>query len=205
MGLRLLRNSGLLLIIMLVLQACTPAPPDNIHNVCSIFQQYPSWYWAAKKTQSKWGMPISTQMAIIYQESRFNGSAAPPRERILWVIPWRRPTSAYGYSQALQQTWQLYQEKTGNNGASRNDFADASDFIGWYGHLLHKKTGVRMWDTYNMYLAYHEGGGGYNRGTYKKKTWLIHVARKVQKRAYLYRKQLRYCAAKIKKPWWDIF
>jgi len=174
-------------------------------DVCSIFYQYPSWYWAAKKTQSKWGMPISTQMAIIHQESRFNGTAKPPRERILWVIPWKRPTSAYGYSQALESTWNRYQRTTHNNGASRNDFADASDFIGWYGYQLHQKTGVSMSNTYGMYLAYHEGGGGYNRRTYQQKPWLMSVAKKVQDRAYLYRRQLRYCAKKIKKPWWNIF
>ncbi len=192
-------------IVITLIQACTPAPPQHLDNICSIFKEYPNWYWAAKKTQKKWGVPISTQMAIIHQESRFNGTAKPPRQRVLWVIPWKRPTSAVGYSQALRSTWDNYKKRTHNGGANRNDFADASDFIGWYSNRLHKKAGVKLWDSYHLYLAYHEGGGGYIRGTYKHKAWLLHVAKKVQSRAYRYHLQLNKCKNKIKKTWWAVF
>ncbi len=199
---RLLRGIFALVSIAAFLAACAPPPPQHVDNICSVFQQYPDWYWSAMKTQKKWGVPVNTQLAIIYQESGFNGVAKPPRDRLLWVIPWKRPTTAYGYSQALESTWDNYQRTTNRHGADRTDFADASDFVGWYANRLHKKAGVKLWDSYNLYLAYHEGGGGYIRGTYKSKPWLMHVAMKVHDRSYLYGKQLPLCAAHIKKPWW---
>ncbi|MFT7288001.1 MAG: hypothetical protein ACI87W_002116, partial [Halieaceae bacterium] len=48
-------------------------------------------------------------------------------------------------------------------------------------------------DTYRLYLAYHEGHGGYTRATYKSKEWLQTVARKVASRAQRYETQLRGC------------
>jgi len=51
-------------------------------------------------------------MAIIRQESSFQADAQPPRSRILWIIPGPRPSSAYGYSQALDGTWDWYRQAT---------------------------------------------------------------------------------------------
>ncbi len=187
----------------LLLPACTPEPPKHVDNVCNIFKQYPKWYWYTQDTEKKWGVPISVQMAIIHQESRFNGKAKPEREKLLWVIPWKRPSSSYGYSQALKQTWDHYQKSNGTKHKSRNNFADASDFIGWYGYQAYRKVGIPRNNAYELYLAYHEGLGGYKRGTYKSKTWLIHVAQKVQRRANLYQQQLNICQSKLKtRPWW---
>ena len=192
--------------IIFTLSSCTTTPPDNPKNVCSIFQQYPKWYWAAQDIQKKWGLPEYVLMAIIYQESRFQQSVKPAREYILWVIPWFRPTSAYGYAQAIDNTWKLYQKDTGNTGATRDNFADAVDFIGWYAERIHQKTGLSKWNAYGMYLAYHEGIGNYKRGTYKRKQWLINVAKGVQARAYEYRRQLNACRNDLpEKPWWHVW
>ena len=191
--------------LCLFLVSCTDAPPKNPGNICSVFEEYPKWYWEAKDTQKKWGMPVYVQAAIIYQESRFNAQAKPDRTKLLWVIPWKRPTSAYGYSQALDDTWKSYERDSGNHHADKDDFGDASDFVGWYGHQVHKKTGVSVYNAYAQYLAYHEGIGGYERGTYKHKKWLIDVAKKVQRRSNTFRSQLRTCESKIKKPWWKVF
>jgi len=185
------------------LTACAPPPPPHaINNLCGVFQEYPDWYWATKKTQKKWGVPIGTQMAIIYQESGFQGDAKPPRKHLLWVIPWKRPTTAYGYSQALKKTWEHYEINNHRHWARRTDFSDASDFIGWYSHQLSRQTGIKVWDPYNLYLAYHEGGGGYLKKTYEKKPWLMHLAHKVKERSELYYKQLQYCANRIRTSWW---
>lgn len=195
-----------LLLLSLFITACVPPPPSQPDNICGIFQQYPNWYWAAKDTQKKWGgPPVAVQMAIIFQESGYHGKAKPPRGKLLWVIPWKRPSTANGYSQALNQTWDNYQTQTGNYGASRTDFRDASDFIGWYASTAHRKAGVSYYNAEALYLAYHEGIGGYQRCTYQQKPWLMQVAKKVQVRANMYQRQLSQCEGSIKKPWWKIF
>lgn len=192
---------GLISCSLLWLIGCTPSPPQNIENLCEIFKDYPGWYWDAKKTADKWGVPISIQMAIIHQESGFDGQAKPDRTKLLWVIPWKRPSSAYGYSQALKTTWQHYQTQTGQNN-SRDHFAAASDFIGWYAQEAHRRAGIDKHNAFQLYLAYHEGVGGYQKKTYRKKVWLMNVAKKVQSRSSLYQAQLSNCQHQIKKPWW---
>ena len=188
---------------LVFLVGCTPPPPKHQTNVCEIFKEYPSWYWSAMDSQHKWGIPVSTQMAIIHQESHFDGHAKPPREKILWVIPWFRPTSASGYSQAVDSTWGTYQNETGNGFSSRSDFDAATDFLGWYLDRAHKRLGIAKNDTYHLYLAYHEGLGGYARGTYKSKTWLLNVAKKVNSHAEQYHYQLVKCHNELpKKPWY---
>jgi len=196
-----------LLILITHLSACTTTPrPRRLDNICAVFRQYPKWYWAAQNTQRRWGVPVSVQMAIIHQESRFTANAKPARRKLLWIIPWTRLSSSYGYTQALKMTWENYKKSTGRyggiGGASRDNFADATDFIGWYVDTAHRKLGIPRNDAYKLYLSYHEGLGGYARKTYLRKTWLIHVARKVKARAATYRAQLYRCHASLKKkPW----
>jgi len=142
-------------------------------------------------------------MAIIHQESKFNAKAKPPRKKLLWVIPWKRPSSSYGYSQALKQTWENYKKDSGNSGADRDEFSDATDFIGWYSHQALKRCGIPKDNAYDLYLAYHEGFGGYKKGTYLRKGWLMNVAKKVNARANTYHRQLQACQNKLpKKPLW---
>jgi len=136
-------------------------------------------------------------MAIIYQESRFQADARPPRTRLLGFIPWFRPSSAYGYSQAKTPTWDEYERDAGRFSADRDDFGDAIDFVGWYNFQSGKRSGVSAQDTYGLYLAYHEGHGGYNRATYLQKPWLMTVARKVETRANYYQVQLSACEEQL--------
>ena len=105
-------------------------------------------------------------------------------------------SSAYGYAQALDGTWDDYRKATGRRGADRDDFADSSDFIGWYMHSANRVNGVAMHDAYNQYLAYHEGKAGFARGSYHAKSWLPHVARDVEAWAVVYDRQLRACPAR---------
>jgi len=188
------------------LNSCTQARPNYIENICLIFKQYPEWYWDAQAVQKRWGLPISTLMAIIYQESHFNATAKPPRTKLLWIIPWKRPTSAYGYSQAVDHTWKSYKTANGHTFVSRDAFGDAADFIGWYAYQAHQRAGISRRNAYAIYLAYHEGIGGYMRGTYRSKPWLMDVARNVQRRANVYRSQLLRCQASLpKKSWWKMW
>jgi len=192
---------------LLALTACSKPPPKHPNDLCLIFKQYPTWYWDAQEVQKRWGLPISTLMAIIHQESHFQAGAAPPREKILWIIPWKRPTSAYGYSQAVNATWARYKKDTGGGFfTNRDTFGDAADFIGWYAKQAHQRAHIPMSNTYEMYLAYHEGIGGYISGTYKSKKWLIAVAQKVQRQAWTYSWQLKQCESSLpQKPWWHVW
>jgi hypothetical protein len=133
-------------------------------------------------------------MAIIHQESKFDANAQPPRTKLLNIIPWSRPSTAYGYTQALKSTWALYKNKHGNFFTSRDDFGDGVNFIGWYADEAYKRAGIPRNDAYKLYLAYHEGVGGYQRQTYLHKSWLVPVARKVKAKAQLYGMQLASCS-----------
>lgn len=186
---------GLLSILLLLLAACANAPPQphHVENICSIFSQYPDWYTATHQCQQRWGVPIAVQMAIINQESSFDGNAKPPRRKLFWFIPWKHISSASGYSQALNGTWEEYRNQSGNNYGKRQHFDDANDFVGWYCHEAHQKLGIRLDDAYGLYLAYHEGIAGYQKRTYLKKPWLIRTAKKVEARAKAYERQLSHC------------
>ena len=172
------------------------ARPDNI---CEIFRQNPKWYKNARKSYIRWGVPMPVLMAIMYQESKYTADAKPPRKTCLCIFPGPRPSSAYGYAQAKDETWDHYCKATGNSGADRDDFEDAIDFVGWYCNLSSKKCRISKGDAYNLYLAYHEGRGGFNRKTFRKKAWLLNVARKVRKMANTYKSQLASCEAEFNK------
>ncbi len=152
-----------------------------------------------KKAEKHWGMPINIQLAIMKQESGFVANAKPPRNKILGVIPGKRKSSAYGYAQVKNATWDWYKKDTGRSGADRNDFGDAADFISWYGKQSRKISGISLWDPYNQYLAYHEGHGGFNRGTYKRKKWLVNVAAQVDQNARNYGEQINKCERRFKR------
>ena len=184
---------------LLLLAGCTTSPPSNPDNLCDIFREKDGWYHDAADARDNWGSPIPVMMAIMHQESRYVAKAKPPRKKILGFIPGPRPSDAYGYSQAKKSTWKEYKRSAGNYGADRDDFADAVDFIGWYNHQSKRRSGIGKSDTYRLYLAYHEGHGGYNRGSYKSKKWLRDVAGKVQRRAGSYQSQLSGCEKELKK------
>jgi hypothetical protein len=186
-----------MLLAMLATSACTTSPPRDVNDICAIFEEKDDWYGYAEDSRDEWGSPIPVMMAIMYQESSFKADARPPRGKLLGFIPWVRPSSAYGYSQAKTTTWEEYEDDAGRFGADRDDFGDAIDFIGWYNHQSRRRSGLALNNTYGLYLAYHEGHGGYNRATYLQKPWLIGVARNVEARANTYQVQLAGCEAKL--------
>jgi len=185
----------------LILTGCASAPPEEPENLCRIFEEKRDWYDAASDMRDKWGVPIQVPMAMMYQESSFKHDAVPPRDYILWIIPWGRVSSAYGYSQAKTATWDDYVRETGNSWSSRDDFEDAIDFMGWFISKSQKINGVSKWDAYAQYLNYHEGWGGYQRQTYRQKRWLMRTAERVKARASRYGAQLRQCEDELKRGW----
>lgn len=181
---------------LLVLTACSTRPPAQPENLCQIFLEKPDWHEAAVKMNKKWGTPIHVVMAMMYQESSFVHDAQPPMQYFLF-IPTGRASSAYGYAQAKDETWADYQRETGNGWADRDEFADAIDFMGWFTHKSQRINGSSKWDPYAQYLNYHEGWGGYRRGTYRNKGWLMNASRKVEARAQRYDAQYRQCKNRL--------
>lgn len=196
----------ILVLLVLSLAACASVHPKPGHDVCQIFKKNPEWYWASKGAAKRWGTPVHVQMAIMYHESAFDATARPPRKMLLGFIPWKRPSTAYGYSQALNGTWDHYKNSSGRHWVRRDDFSHATDFIGWYTEQVHNQAGVPKWDAYKLYLAYHEGIGGYQKKSYLSKQWLMKVANRVKTRSLVYHKQLQQCEAKLpQKPWYYLW
>lgn len=171
-----------------------PGPPRTEGDICAIFAERPSWREAVLASAVRWGAPVEVQMAILWKESGFRAEARPPKRYALGFIPQGRASSAFGFAQAIDSTWDWYRRETGNRGANRNDFEDAADFVGWYMAKTFATSGVLMNDAYRHYLAYHEGHTGYRRGDWQDKGWLQQAASRVANQAVLYRGQLRHCA-----------
>ncbi|MPQ95695.1 MULTISPECIES: transglycosylase SLT domain-containing protein [Thioclava] len=182
--------------VVLAVAACgggPSKPPRNLDDACAIIKERPQYFNAMRRTEARWGVPVAVQMATIHQESKFDGNAKTPQRFALGIIPLGRQSSAYGYSQALDGTWDEYREDTHRFGARRNRIADATDFMGWYMDGTQKKLGISKADARNQYLAYHEGRGGYSRGSHRSKSWLLAVANRVASRAQMYQIQLQSC------------
>ena len=184
-------------LILMFFIACTSYESIPTADSCIIFEHKKHWYKATKKSYDKWGAPISLQLAIINQESSFQQYAKPNRKKIFNIIPWKRPSTAFGFAQVVDPTWNWYKSKTGNNNASRANFGDITDFIGWYVTQTEKMLGIDKNDAYNQYLAYHEGQNGWSKETFKSKEWLIEVAKTVERNTNMYNKQLKSCEDKL--------
>ena len=167
--------------------------PRNLDNACSILQQRPHFHRAFKSAQQSWGVPINVQMAMIHQESRFRSNAKTPMRYFLGILPRGRQSSAYGYAQALDGTWNEYKKSTSRMFARRSNIRDAADFMGWYMTETKRRNRISLSNAKSQYLAYHEGQTGYSRGSYRKKAWLLKVANKVERRSSMYRRQLKGC------------
>lgn len=192
-SLRSVRFVSLSMLSGLLLACASTAPPSRPDNLCEIFAEKPHWHKALLETQEKWRVPPQIIMAMMYHESSFRHDAKPPKDYLLGFIPWGRVSSAYGYPQAKDEVWSDYVSQNNRFMASRSDFADAVDFMGWYMDKSQKVNGVSKWDAYAQYLNYHEGWGGYSRQSHQNKSWLLNVAQKVKSRADTYGSQYLAC------------
>ena len=195
-------TSIFLVILLFFVTACSSIP-QNTSNSCSIFNERYFWYKHAKKTEKKWGTPIYIQLAIIKMESDFDWLAKPPRQKLFKIIPFKRPSSSFGYSQAVKGTWEQYKNETGNKLATRTRFKDSVDFIGWYTDKTESLLKISKKDAFRQYLAYHEGWGGYKN--YKNNQKVIVLAKKVEKQSNKYKAQLQDCQKKLNKNKYIIF
>lgn len=175
-----------------------PDPPQGQRQLCGIFHQQPDWYDAAVQAHKRWGTPISTLMAFIQVESGFDSYNEPPRTHLLGFIPWRRPSTAYGYAQAEDDSWREFKEDTDQPLARRWDIGDAMDFIGWYNHRSHHYLGLSFRSPDHLYLAYHEGLTGYRHHSYRHKPQVRHLARHVALLSHTYSRQLPACEKQLR-------
>ena len=170
-------------------------PPSNTGNVCAVFNQNDgfinNWYSDAKQAEREYGVPVPVLMATINTESSFRARARPPRTKLLGIIPWKRASTAYGYSQALDGTWEEYQARTGRGMARRADFGDAVRFVAWYHRKSHERNGIPLNDMRNLYLAYYSGHAGFERGNYSSVA--LRGASRAQEMAQKYANQMRAC------------
>lgn len=180
----------------LALTSCA-SQPNRINDICAVFDQRDGWFdnWrsAAHRAERKYGVPVPVLMATVRKESGFKSNARPPRTKLFGFIPWKRQSSAYGYSQALNGTWAQYKAETGNFGARRNSFADAVDFVGWYHAKSAEKFGIAKNDTFNLYLAYYHGWGGYQKGSWRGNAGIQRYARDTDEMARTYAAQMQNC------------
>ena len=195
-------KKSLILFTIFFLSACSSIP-KNASNSCSIFEEKYLWYKHAKKTEQKWGTPVYLQLAIIKMESSFDRFAKPPRQKLFKVVPYKRPSSSFGYSQAVKGTWKQYKEETGNKYATRTRFKDSVDFIGWYTNKTEKILKVSKKDAFRQYIAYHEGWGNYKN--YKNNKKVINLAKRVEKQSNIYKQQLSECKNSLSTSKYIIF
>jgi len=198
---KILKNK-ITIFIFLFLYGCSSIP-TNTSNSCSIFDERYLWYKYTKKVEQKWGTPIHIQLAIIKMESDFDWLAKPSRQKIFKIIPFKRPSSSFGYSQAVKGTWEQYKKETGNKLAIRARFKDSVDFIGWYTNKTETILKISKKDAFKQYLAYHEGWGNFKY--YKKNKKVIGLAKKVEKQSNIYKKQLFKCRNSLNKNKYIIF
>jgi len=199
----MIRNNKLIFLFLFFFIFSCSSIPKNTADGCSIFSERYLWYKHAKKAEQKWGTPIYIQLAFIKIESDFDWLARPERLKIFKIIPYRRPSSSFGYSQAVKGTWKQYKEETNNKLATRTRFKDSVDFIGWYTNKTEKLLKISKKDAFRQYIAYHEGWGNYKK--YKEKPKVILLAKKVQQQSDKYKRQLNKCSKSLNRKKYIIF
>ena len=200
------RAAGFWSVAALLCLGCAATRPEQPEDLCAIFSERTDWYEAARDSHRRWGVPVPLQLAVIRQESGFNAYARPPRTNFLWIFPGPRPSSAYGYGQVLDGTWEAYRDRTGRSSADRDEFEDVVDFIGWYGRVGEERYGIPKTDPYAFYLSYHQGHAGYARGTHPPSARTRSVARRVEAQTQRYGRQYALCRERLDDavdgPWW---
>lgn len=183
--------------LVFLLGGCATTAPIHTNNACAILAQkngfFDNWGKASQSAERRYGIPMPIILATINMESSFRHNARPPRKKLLGFIPWKRRSTAYGYSQALDSTWAMYLRSTGRSFAWRTNFADAADFVAWYHRQSVRRNGVRFDDAYSLYLNYHMGHGAYARSGGYVNAALSQAAQRMARISRLYEQQLKRC------------
>ncbi len=197
-------NKFILVFLFLVLTSCSSIP-KNPQNACKIFSERYLWYKHVKKSSEIYGAPIHIILAFVNKESGFNRWARPKRQKLFKVIPYKRPSSSLGYSQAVKKTWELYKTETDNPLALRTRFKDSVFFIGWYINKTNKINKIPHGDSYRQYLNYYLGWGDYKKKVYKTDKKAVIFAKNVERQSSIYKTQLKECKKTLDKRKYIIF
>ncbi len=201
---KILKNNLIYSIIFFFLVSCSSVPKYPA-NACKIFGEKYFWYKHAKKSSETYNVPIHIILAFINKESGFNRWAKPKRTRLFKIVPYKRPSSSFGYSQAINKTWELYKTETINSLAIRTRFKDSVMFIGWYISKTNKINKIPLNDSYRQYLNYYLGWGNYAKKVYKTDRKAIIFAKNVEKQSNIYKGQLNECKKSLDKKKYIIF
>ena len=201
---KILNKNLIYFTIFIFLVSCTSIP-KHPSNACKIFGEKYFWYKHAKKSSELYGAPVHIILAFVSKESGFNRWAKPKRKKLFKVIPYKRPSSSFGYSQAVNKTWKLYKTETNNPLALRTRFKDSVMFIGWYIRKTNKINKIPLEDAYRQYLNYYLGWGNYAKKTYKTDKKSIIYAKNVEKKSKIYRNQLKECQKSLDRNKYIIF
>jgi len=185
-------------ILIIPLASCTTVPPSieetsktqplNIENICSIFAEKDQWIDAARISHEKWNLPVELMMAIIRHESSFIATARP-RDKNGKLL-----SSAYGYAQAIDGTWNQYLRETKRRNDKRNDFAAAIYFVGWYSNkAMDTHPELSYYDVIGLYVLYHDGWSSLQQSKAPPSPKLLEIATRVYKTTLNYHNQLKKC------------
>jgi len=198
-------NSNLLYFIIFLFIASCSSVPKYPQDACKIFGENYLWYKSIKKSSETYGAPIHIILSFVNKESGFNRWAKPKRKKLFKILPYKRPSSSFGYSQAVNKTWELYKTETDNPLALRARFKDSVMFIGWYINKTHKINKIPLNDSYRQYLNYYLGWGNYSKKVYKTDKNAILFAKSVKKQSKIYKRQLRECKKSLDRKKYIIF
>ena len=198
-------NKNLFFFIFFIFITSCGSIPKYTNDACKIFGEKYLWYKYSKKSADTYGAPINIILAFISKESGFNRWAKPKRNRIFKIIPYKRPSTSFGYSQAVNKTWELYKSETNNSLALRSRFKDSVMFIGWYMKKTNKINKIPFNDPYRQYLNYYLGWGNYAKKVYKTDKKAIIYAKAVEKQSKIYKSQLRQCQKSLDRKKYIIF
>ncbi len=201
---KILNKNLIYYFIFLFIVSCSSVPKYP-NNACKIFGERYLWYKHAKKSSNKYGAPVHIILAFINKESGFNRWAKPPRTKLFKIVPYKRPSSSFGYSQAVKKTWELYKTETNNPLALRTRFKDSAMFVGWYIKKTNQINKIPLNDSYRLYLNYYLGWGNYEKKTYKQDKKAIILAKNVQKQSNIYKNQLIECQKSLDRKKYIIF
>ena len=201
---KILNKNLIFLVIFLFINSCSSIPKYPT-NACKIFGEKYLWYKNIKKSSEIYGAPVYIILAFVNKESGFNRWAKPKRNKLFKIIPYKRPSSSFGFSQAIKKTWELYKTETDNPLALPARFKDSVMFIGWYINKTNKINKIPFNDPYRQYLNYYLGWGNYKNKTYKTDKNAIIYAKSVEKQSTIYKNQLKECQKSLNRNKYIIF
>ena len=201
---KILNKNLIYFTIFLFIASCSSVPKYP-ENACKIFSEKYFYLKYSRAASKKWSVPISSILAVIKKESAFKRFAKPKRTKLFKIIPYRRPSSSLGYSQAVNKTWELYKKENNKPMALRISFKNSSDFIGWYFWKTNKINKISFTDTRNMYLNYYLGWQAFKNKAYQNDKKAIIFAKSVEKQSKIYKNQLRECEKSLDRNKYLIF